>query len=330
MSVTVVIGTGTWGTVVAAFLANTGGAGRVFLLGRDQAKTAALAASRQHPQLPRFRLPDAVAVTTDPAVLGEADLILWAVPAQFSRAQARRLAGHLAPGTGVVSLAKGLEQDRLLRVSEVLAEELGQRPLAVLSGPSLAAEAAAGLPLCLVVAGAEGPRDALVERMHSSRCRLYTSDDLLGVELGGAIKNVIAIAAGIGDGLGLGDNTKAALVTRGLAELRRLGRAMGADDATFAGLAGIGDLMTTCSSPLSRNRALGLAIAQGQKPLDFLHRQQTVAEGAWTCRAAVALGARYRVELPIASQVESVIWAATPVAQAMENLLSRAPKEENA
>ena len=170
----------------------------------------------------------------------------------------------------------------------------------------------------------------LVERLHSPRMRLYTSTDLVGVELGGALKNVIAIAAGICDGLGLGDNTKAAIITRGLAEIRRLGRALGAVDATFAGMAGIGDLLTSCYSPLGRNRGLGQAIAEGRNPQTLLGARTGVAEGAWTSRAAIALAEAHGCELPIASQVANVIWAATPVPTAMENLLSRAPKEEDA
>ncbi len=170
----------------------------------------------------------------------------------------------------------------------------------------------------------------MVKRLHSPRCRLYTSVDLVGVELAGALKNVVAIAAGICDGLKLGDNAKAAIITRGLAEMRRLGRAMGASDATFAGLAGIGDLLTSCYSPLGRNRALGQALAGGGNAQEFLARSPMVAEGAWTSQAAVELGIRHRCELPIASQVANAIWAATPVTQAMDNLLSRAPKEEDA
>jgi glycerol-3-phosphate dehydrogenase (NAD(P)+) len=169
-----------------------------------------------------------------------------------------------------------------------------------------------------------------VERLHGPRLRIYTSPDLIGVELAGALKNVVAVAAGLCEGMGLGDNAKAALITRGLAEMRRLGRALGALDATFAGLAGVGDLLTTCYSSHGRNRALGLALAAGTPPRDLLTRGGPVAEGAWTCRAAVELGRRAGIELPIAFQVASVIWNATPVAFALDQLLARAPKEEDA
>ncbi len=230
----------------------------------------------------------------------------------------------------MVSLAKGLEQGSLARVTEILGAVLGPHPLACLSGPAMAPEIIAGQPTALVAAGDADACRRLVERLHSPRLRIYTGPDLVGVELAGALKNVVAVAAGLCEGLGLGDNAKAALITRGLAEMRRLGRALGASDGTFAGLAGIGDLLTTCYSAHGRNRKLGVAIANGENPLDFLARSRTVAEGAWTSRAAVALGDRLGVELPIAFQVASVVWSATPVPTALDNLLARSPKEEDA
>ncbi|MBA3684375.1 MAG: NAD(P)-dependent glycerol-3-phosphate dehydrogenase [Planctomycetes bacterium] len=328
MSLTAVVGTGSWGTAVAAALARDG---RPMLLwGRDAAKVAELATTRRHPQLAEHQLPTELAVTADPTALSAADLVLWAVPTQHTAAMAVRLAGALRPGTPVVSLAKGLEQGSLRRVSEVLGSALGSRPYGALSGPSHASEVLNGRPACLVVAGPDQLVALSVTRVHGRSFRCYTTTDLLGVEIAGALKNVIAIAAGICDGLRLGDNVKAAVITRGVAEMRRLGRAMGAQDATFAGMAGVGDLLTTCYSPLGRNRALGLAIGGGADPQQHLAGRATVAEGAWTARAATELGRRHGVELPITSQVASVIWAAKPVAQAMDELLSRAPKEEDA
>ncbi len=328
MPLTAVVGTGAWGTAIATLAARDGES--VTLLGRDPQKTAGLATSRHHPSLPGVVLPPGLTITSDVGALRAADLVLWAVPTQSTRALARTLAPHLPAAVPVASLSKGLEQGSLARVSEILASELGDRPLAAISGPSMAEECAAGRPFCLVAAGAEALTALLVKRLHSPRMRLYTSTDLTGVELGGALKNVIAIAAGICDGLKLGDNTKAAIITRGLAEIRRLGRALGANDATFAGMAGIGDLLTSCYSPLGRNRGLGQAIAEGRDPQTLLDGRSGVAEGAWTCRAAIDLAARVGCELPIASQVANVIWAATPVPTAMEKLLSRAPKEEDA
>jgi glycerol-3-phosphate dehydrogenase (NAD(P)+) len=323
-----VIGTGSWGTAMAIVAARAGE--RVVLYGRDPGKVERIARTRRHEHLGAAELPTPLRVTAVPSDLADADLVLWAVPTQHTRAQARALAQALPPRAPVVSLTKGLEQESLARVSEVLADELGARSIGCLSGPSHATEVAAGLPVCLVAAGAPELCAMLTRRLHGQRLRLYTTADLLGVELGGALKNVIAVAAGICEGLGFGDNTKAAMITRGLAEMRRVGRAMGATDATFAGMAGVGDLLTTCYSPHGRNRALGLAIARGENPLELLKRSFTVAEGAWTSRASVALGRRHHVELPIASQVASVIWDATPVPRAMEQLLARAPKEEDA
>ncbi len=321
-----VVGTGSWGTATACLIAARE---PVLLWGRDPAKTARIAADRQHPQLPGLPLPAAVEISSDPRRLHAADLVLWGVPTQHTRAQARELSAAI-PAVPVVSLAKGLEQGSLARVSEILAAELPGRPTAVLSGPSHAIEVVRGLPACLVAAGDAIACRRLVEVLHGQRLRIYTSSDLLGVELCGALKNVIAVASGMCEGLGLGDNARAALVARGLAEMRRLGRALGAQDATFAGVAGVGDLMTTCYAPHGRNRALGLALARGQNPMDFLSQSSTVAEGAWTCRAAVELGRRVAVELPIASQVASVIWESVPVAQAVHQLLSRSPKEDDA
>jgi glycerol-3-phosphate dehydrogenase (NAD(P)+) len=330
MTLTAVVGTGTWGTAIAVMMQQAAAA-PVLLFGRDAAKVAALQATRQHPLIPGHTLPAALSISADPADLAQADLVLWAVPTQHSRAQARRLRERLSPAATVVSLSKGLEQHTLVRMTELLGAELGGgRLYGCLSGPSHAREVLSGLPFGMVVAGSEELGTLVVERLHSPRCRLYTSADLIGVELAGALKNIIAIAAGICDGLKLGDNAKAAIITRGLAEMRRLGRAIGASDATFAGLAGIGDLLTSCYSPHGRNRALGQSLAQGRQAQEILSHSPMVAEGAWTSQAAVELGIRHRCELPIASQVANAIWAATPVTQAMDNLLSRAPKEEDA
>jgi glycerol-3-phosphate dehydrogenase (NAD(P)+) len=303
--------------------------GTVTLLGRDPDKVHELAAFSRHPQLGDLALPPDLPITADTSVLADADLILWAVPTQHTRTQAKRLASLIPPGVPVISLAKGLEEETLCRVSEILQAELGERPIATLTGPSHAAEVVAGMPVGLLAAGPVQAGQLMQSRLHGRGCRVYTGTDLVGAELGGALKNVIAVAAGIVEGLGLGDNLKAVMITRGLAEMRRLGRAMGAQDGTFAGLAGIGDLLTTAYSPHGRNRALGLAIANNERPLQYLRRQLTVAEGAWTSRAAVALGHRHQVELPIATQVAAVIWDGIPVRSAMETLLARAPKEED-
>ena len=209
------------------------------------------------------------------------------------------------------------------------------RNIAVLSGPSHAEEVIAGRPVALTLAGSsdhnghsQGLLSSVVDCLHHPPLRIYTSDDILGVELAGAMKNVIAIAAGIVDGLGLGDNTKAALVTRGLAEMRRLGRAMGAQDATFAGLAGVGDLLHDLLFAFGRNRALGVALGEGQTASEYLATSKMVSEGAFTVRIAVALGQRFGVDMPIASQVASMVWHDTPVPDALEALLNRSQKDE--
>jgi glycerol-3-phosphate dehydrogenase (NAD(P)+) len=324
-----VIGTGSWGLAVGALLAART-QNRVMVLGRDPARCAELAAARVHPETGTAFPPNLIitADAADPAVAA-AGLVFWAVPTQFTAAEAARLAPAL-PAAPVVSLSKGLEQTTERRVSEILAATLPGRGIACLSGPALAAEAVRGLPLALVAAGADDAVRATVAALHGGAVRIYTSSDLIGVELAGALKNVIAIAAGCAEGLGFGDNARAALITRGLAELRRLGRRLGASDATAAGLAGMGDLVASCVSPLGRNRALGLALGRGEPAASLLARSRGVAEGAWTARAAVALGERHAVELPIASQVASVIWLGKPVAHALRELLARTPKDEDA
>jgi len=327
MASTAIIGTGTWGTAMAIHLARNGQSCVVW--GRDAAKVAELQRTRRHPGLGDIEIGAAVQFTASCDAVDSADLILWAVPTQHTAAIAHIWAGRLT-AVPVLSLGKGIEEKSLRRVSEVLAGEAGCTQVGVLSGPSHAEEIAQGKSACLVVCGSDAVIALALARLHGPGLRLYSSQDVVGVELAGALKNVVAIATGICDGLGCGDNLKAALITRGLAEMRRLGRALGANDATFAGLAGIGDLMTTCYSPHGRNRALGLALAQGQTLSEHLASRGSVAEGAWTARSARALGDRHGVELPLTSEVESVLWAAKPVAQALDSLLSRSPKEENA
>lgn len=325
-----IIGTGTWGTAMAMQVAALERS-EVVLWGRDPDKVTRLDADRRHPRFDERGIPEAVTLTADPAALTPATLVLWAVPTQHSAAIAERLAPHLPATTPVVSLAKGLEQAHRRRVSEVLAATLGDaRAYGCLSGPSHAEEVVAGLPVALVAAGPDRVTDPILEHLHGRNLRIYTSTDLVGVELGGALKNVIAVAAGICDGLRLGDNAKAALLTRGVAEMRRLGRHLGAQDATFAGLAGIGDLLATCYSPHGRNRALGLAVARGTEATTHMDRSGMVAEGAWTCRAAVDLGRHHACEMPIASQVASILWDGTNVPAAIDALLRRAAKSEDA
>lgn len=328
MARTAVIGMGTWGTAVAMLLARTRTT-EVVLWGREEDHPEQVAATRLHPRLGKASLPEEVRVTGDPGDLVGCDLALWVVPTPFSAVMAQRLRSALSPTTPVVSLSKGIEQVSLRTVTAILADELGQgRDYACLSGPSHAEEVANGLPTGVVVAGPPALCRLVTSRLHGPTFRVYTVDDPLGVELGGALKNVVAIAAGTCDGLQLGDNAKATLITRGLAEMRRLGRAMGTQDATFAGLAGIGDLLTTCYSSHGRNRALGQALASGQTAQEFMAGCGMIAEGAWTCQAAVDLGRRHGIELPIAVQVDAVLWQGRPVREAISGLMARAARGE--
>ena len=324
-----VIGTGTWGTACAMVIARNHPQEMVVLWGRDADKCAAIQASRQHPLLNDITLPDNILVTADTTALAAARLCFWAVPTQFSAGIAKQLQGALAADAALISLSKGLETKSRARISEILDRDLSGHPFAVLSGPSHAEEVAHGLPAGLVCAAAPDLAQAIVDACHQASFRLYTTEDVVGVELGGALKNVVAIAAGIVDGMQLGDNIKATLVTRGLAEIRRLGRQLGAEDSTFAGLAGIGDLLTTCYSPFGRNRRLGERIGKGESPESVLADTTMVAEGAWTCQAAVALAEAHDVELPVAEQVTAVLWDKKPLSEAIEDLLSRASKDEN-
>ncbi len=332
MTVTAIIGTGTFGTAMSLVATRQTGtsASTVVLYGRNPEKVEHMASSRQHPRLSAVSIPESIHITAQPKDLASADLVLWAVPTQHSRTMATELANSIAPNATIVSLSKGLEEGSLARLTEIFAETLPGRSYGVLSGPSHAEELIADKPAGLVAAGSDAVQQLILTRLHQPHFRIYTASDMLGVELAGALKNVIAIAAGAVDGLNFGDNVKATLVTRGLAEMRRLGRALGADDLTFAGLAGMGDLLTTCYSDHGRNRAFGKALTSGCNTADILADTASVAEGAWTCRAAVALGQQHGIELPIAMEVESVIWHDKPVLDSITDLLARAAKDENA
>ncbi len=325
-----VVGTGAWGTTLALLLARSG---PVTLVARDPEVARAIRAdgeNRRH--LPGVPLPSAVEVTADEGRLSAArELVVMAVPSAHMRAIAIGVASMLRPEAVVLSVAKGLEARSLARMTEVLVTELPVPPgrLAVLSGPNLAPEVARGLPAAAVVAAADPETATLVVGMLGGRSfRLYRSSDVIGVELAGALKNIVAIAAGAVDALALGDNAKAAIVTRGLAEITRLGVAAGASPATFAGLAGMGDILATCASPLSRNHRLGMAAAQGRAWTEVEAGFDGVAEGAHTVTAAIGLAARLGVELPLAAAVHAVLFERVSVVDAMAGLLARDPREE--
>jgi glycerol-3-phosphate dehydrogenase (NAD(P)+) len=327
-----VLGSGSWGTALAVHLAGTGH--DVRLWARDASLASAMASSRENRHyLPGIALPAALHPTADLATaLAAAQFVVVAVPSHGVRSVARAAAAHLPVRCAVVSATKGLEEHSLLRMSEVLRQELPNcGELVVLSGPSFAGELARTLPTALVAAGGSGAVvEAVMAHFRSPALRLYGSSDVIGVELGGSLKNIIAIAAGVVEGLGLGHNALAALITRGLAELSRLAVALGAQPATLSGLAGLGDLVLTCTGDLSRNRKLGLALAGGQSLHEFLAQTRMVAEGVRTTAAALALSARHGIELPIASGMSDVLAGRCDAQTAIRNLMGRKQKLEHA
>ncbi|MDE2785933.1 MAG: NAD(P)-dependent glycerol-3-phosphate dehydrogenase [Chloroflexota bacterium] len=329
---TAVLGATTWGTTLAV-LAARGGA-PVRLLCRTDEEAEALRHARQHARrLPGVPFPDTLSVEHDPAVaLGDAGLVIIAVPSDRFRQNIRRIAGHVPEDAVVLSVTKGLELPAGLRMSEVLEQELPAHSpsrFAVLSGPNLAGEVIAGKPALTVVASQdEASRRLAQDTLMSPTFRVYTSDDVVGVELGGSLKNIIALAAGIADGLDAGANAKAALVTRGLNEIGRLGIAAGAELLTFAGLAGLGDVMATCNSPLSRNRRVGEELARGRQLPDILIRMGAVAEGVNTTVAALEIAERLEVDMPITRLMSQVLFEGLPAADCIPVLMERPPRSE--
>ncbi|GAB3971828.1 NAD(P)H-dependent glycerol-3-phosphate dehydrogenase [Plantactinospora veratri] len=331
MSHVAVLGAGSWGTAFAKVLAD---AGRdVVLWARRPAVAEAVRTTRTNPDyLPGLRLPAAVRGTADAteAITG-ADLVVLAVPAQTLRGNLAEWARHLAPDSTLVSLMKGIELGTTKRMSEVIVETAGVAAdrVVVVSGPNLAAEIAAEQPAATVVACTDTDRATLVQAsVTTPYLRPYTNDDVIGCELGGAVKNVIALAYGITTAMGLGDNTRATLITRGLAETARLGVALGADPLTFAGLAGLGDLVATCSSPLSRNRTFGEHLGRGETLEQAQAATRQTAEGVKSCLAIRDLSRAHGVEMPITEQVERVCHEGADPHTAMAVLMSRKPRPE--
>jgi glycerol-3-phosphate dehydrogenase (NAD(P)+) len=331
MSTIAVLGAGSWGTALAVHLGRIGHTVRLWA--RDSKLAAEVAGRRANAvYLPDVSLPPGVTVTDalDTALCG-ADLVVSAIPSHGCRAVMRAAASCIRPHATVVSAAKGLEVETLLRMSQVVGEELGPgRPVVVLSGPSFAVEVAQQLPTVVLAASTDEKATELVQaEFRGPFFRLYGSSDVIGVEIGGALKNVIAIAAGVVEGLGLGQNALAALITRGLAEITRLTTAAGGQRETTAGLSGLGDLVLTCTGSLSRNRHVGVELAHGRSLQDILAGMKMVAEGVNTTSAALALGARYGVELPIAAQMAAVLEGRSDVRAAVEALMLRRQRAEN-
>ena len=321
-----VVGATTWGTTLAVLLARNGV--RVALLTRDDAEADRLRAAGEHPRLPGVAFPPGLAISADLAALEAADLICFVVPAQTMADNAAAVAARIPPSTPLLSCSKGIEIESGRRMTEVLAALLPGRPLAALSGPNLSREVAAGRPGATVIASADPSLEAIRAAFHSASFRVYTSGDVVGAEFGGALKNIIAIAAGMADAFGFGDNAKAALVTRGLAEISRLGVAAGAEPLTFQGLAGVGDLMATSYSPLSRNRRLGELIGGGASRADALAAIGETVEGVATTPAALRLAARLGVELPIAAALQAILGGEISPQEALAALLGRDPMAE--
>ncbi|MFF0092638.1 NAD(P)H-dependent glycerol-3-phosphate dehydrogenase [Streptomyces canus] len=326
-----VYGAGSWGTAFSLILADAGR--EVTLWGRRPELVDAINATGVNGDyLPGVQLPERVRATADPAEAArEADIVVLAVSAQYARPLLEAWREQWTPRTVFVSLMKGVELGTNQLMSEVIAETTGAGPdrIAVLSGPNLAREIVQRKPAASVVACADEDTAALVQSAcHTPYFRPYTNHDVIGCELGGAIKNVIALAVGVTDGMGLGDNAKAALVTRGLAEATRLGTAMGADPLTLAGLAGMGDLVATCSSTLSRNHSFGYRLGQGLTVDEAREQTKQTAEGVASCKAISALGQRHAVELPITEAVVDIIHGGQNPKDVVEALMSRATKPE--
>ncbi len=326
-----IVGAGSWGTALAIHLGRAGAAADTRLWGRDPARIDEIRTRKENPRyLPGLTLPSAIRATSDAReALNGAGVVIVAVPSHFAESVVERLAASVPREATVVSAAKGLEPKGGRRMSELLAQVLPGRPIAVLSGPSFAREVAAGLPTALVIASADEDAARRLQRaLAGPAFRLYTNRDVLGVEIAGALKNVMAIATGLGDGLALGENARAALVTRGLAEIVRLGVALGAQRATFAGLAGLGDLVLTCTGAQSRNHALGVQIARGRGLADVEGSTPMIAEGVRTVTSALALARGAGVEMPICEEVAAVLFSGKAVTAALESLLAREPRPE--
>jgi len=327
MAVTV-LGDGGWGTTLAIHLSRLGH--RVTWWGAFPDYFKTIDRRRENVKfLPGVRIPRNIRIVWQlPLAVRSAEMVVVAVPSQHLRKVVRRLRGTAEPRSIFVSVAKGLELGTMRRMSEIIREELGERvPLAVLSGPNIASEIAKGQPASSVVASGSAAVAATVQAaLKSERLRIYTTRDVVGVELGGALKNPIAIAAGIGDGLGYGSNAKAALVTRGVVEMARLGKAMGAQTSTFGGLSGLGDLVTTCLS--GRNHWLGEQLGRGRSLKSILASTPMVIEGVETAKAAVKLARRHRVELPIIEQVHAVLFQGRSLERALHALMTRTDTSE--
>lgn len=325
-----IIGAGSWGTALAWMLNRNGH--EVTIWSIIPAEVEMLKNNREHKdKLSGVHLPEQITITGDlkQAVMDREVLVL-AVPSVYTRSTAHSMSIYVSEGQRIVNVAKGIEEKTFFTLSDIVEEEIPQADVAVLSGPSHAEEVGRGLPTtCVIGAHTKKTAEYLQNIFMNEVFRVYTSPDMLGIELGGALKNVIALAAGIADGLGYGDNTKAALITRGMTEIARLGMKMGGKLETFSGLSGIGDLIVTCASKHSRNRRAGYLIGQGYTMQAAMDEVKMVVEGVYSAKAAVGLAQKYQVEMPIIEQVNQVLFAGKPAAEAVRDLMIRDKKIEH-
>ncbi len=318
------LGSGSWGTALAVMLAKNGH--DVTLWSAVAAEVKMLSENREHKdRLPGVKLPENVVITDN---LEEAcngfDLIVFSVASPYIRETAKRAAAYVPKGQHIVNVAKGIEESTLKTLREIICEEIPEADVSVLSGPSHAEEVSVGMPTTVVVGSDNEDSAAFIQEIFMNDVfRVYTSPDITGIELGGSVKNVIALAAGVSDGLGFGDNTKAALITRGIAEIVRLGTAMGGRIETFSGLSGIGDLIVTCTSNHSRNHNAGYLIGKGKSVKEAMDEVNQVVEGVYSAKAVFELAKKYNVSMPIVEQVNKVLFEGTSATQAIKNLLTR-------
>ncbi|MBQ8923693.1 MAG: NAD(P)-dependent glycerol-3-phosphate dehydrogenase [Lachnospiraceae bacterium] len=319
-----ILGAGSWGTAISVLLSGNGHNVMIWSVDKDELKM--LDEEREHKtKLPGVKISDDIRLTNDAKeAVDFAELIVMVVPSPFVRSTAKTIAPYVREGQLIVNASKGIEESTLMVLTDVILDEIPKAKVAVISGPSHAEEVGKKMPTT-VVAGAENKEDALLVQdvFMSDYFRVYTSPDVLGIELGGSLKNVIALAAGIADGLGYGDNAKAAIITRGIAEIKKLGVAMGGDAETFGGLSGIGDLIVTCSSIHSRNRMAGYYMGQGMSYKEAMDKVKMVVEGVYSAKAALALSEKYNVEMPIVKMINNMLFGDLKAEDAGKLLLTR-------
>lgn len=328
MAKVTILGGGSWGIAIAVLLHKNGH--EITIWSALEAEVAMLKEKHEHKMLPGVKLPEDMVFTADDkeAVEGR-DLLVMAVASAYTRITAHRISSLVAQNQKILNVAKGIEEHTLMTLSEIIEQEIPQADVAVMSGPSHAEEVGRGIPTTIVVGARSKATAEYIQNLFMNEVfRVYISPDVLGMELGGSLKNVVALAAGIADGLGYGDNTKAALITRGIAEIARLGIAMGGKFETFCGLTGIGDLIVTCASMHSRNRRAGILIGQGKSYEEAMAEVQMVVEGVYSAKAAMELAEKYQIQMPIIEQVNKVLFEGASAAQAVKELMLRDRKVE--